>query len=149
MFRDIGSKEYVERVDIIGKKAFLSFVEDLEKLEDLKFDTFEIGKDKLKIHTIMSVEEKKAMDIGIPELSPSLVRKKSLADEIASIDINNFSINPLPKVEKNEDKKTFIYEGIDIISKEKLVEREYDIPPAQTPEEVIGYYASIIANNLK
>lgn len=149
MFRDISQGAYRERVDIIGNKAFLNFVEDLEKLEDIKFDTFEIGKDKLKIHTIMPVEEKKSKDIGVPELSPSLVRKKSLAEEIAQIEVMQFRINPLPLVAKEEEIKTFVYEGIDILTKEKLLEREYQIPPAQTPEEVIGYYARRIAQNLK
>jgi hypothetical protein len=36
-------------VDIIGNQKFLEFVDDLEKLEELSFDTFEIGKDKLRI----------------------------------------------------------------------------------------------------
>ncbi len=149
MFRNITGREYQERVDIIGNKAFLNFVEDLEKLEDLKFETFEIGKDKLKIHTIIPVNEKKYADIGVPEISPSLVRKKSIASEIASIDVMQFDINPLPLVEKHEEIKTFIYEGVDIITQEKLLEREYEIPPAQTPEEVIGFYARRIAQNLK
>lgn len=149
MFRDISGEAYRERVDIIGNKAFLNFVEDLEKLEDLKFETFEIGKDKLKIHTIVPVEDKKYADIGIPDLSPSLVRKKSLASEIAGIDVMSFNINPLPLVEKQEEIKKFVYEGIDILTNEKLLERQYEIPPAQTPEEVIGYYARRIAQNLK
>lgn len=148
MFRGL-AHNYQERVDIIGNNAFLKFVEDLEKLEDFKLDTFEIGKDKLKISIIIPVEEKKHADIGIPELTPSLVRRKSLAEEIAAIDVTKFQINDLPLVEKKEDIKTFIYEGIDIITQEKLLEREYKIPPAQTPEEVIGYYARRIAQNLK
>lgn len=149
MFRGTGVSKYQERVDIIGNKAFLSFVEDLEKLEDLKFDTFEIGKDKLRIYTIMPVEEKKKQDIGLPDLSPSLIRKKSLAEEIAKIDVQAFRSNPLPLVEKSEDIKTFEYEGIDILTNETLFKREYKIPPAQTPEEVIGYYARRITQNLK
>jgi len=146
MFPNVG---YQEHVDIIGNKAFLSFVEDLEKLEDLKFDTFEIGKDKLRIDTIVPVEAKKDADIGIPELSPSLVRKKSIASEIAAIDVMAFTANILPLVENESDDETFLYEGIDIITKKKLFERNYDMPPAQTPEEVIGYYAQCIAQNLK
>ena len=47
MFRG-DAPSYTERVDIIGNGAFLEFVDDLERLEDLKLDTFEIGKDKLK-----------------------------------------------------------------------------------------------------
>jgi len=140
---------YHERVDIIGNQAFLDFVSDLERLEDLKFDTFEIGKDRLEIITIMPDNEKMDMDIGIPELSPSLLRKKSLAEEINAIDVRSFKSPNLPIVEKSSEIKTFIYEGIDILTNEKLFERQYEMPPAQTPGEVIGYYARKIAHDLK
>jgi type III restriction enzyme len=149
MFRNL-AESYTERVDIIGNKAFMEFVEDLEKLEDLKFDTFQIGKDKLKILTVQPMEDKKKFDIGIPEISPILGRKKSLAEEIGEIDVMKFNINKLPlKGKEIEDTKTFIYEGRDILTDEKLLEREYKIPPAQTAEEVIGYYARQIAQNIK
>lgn len=140
---------YIERVDVIGNKAFLSFVEDLELLENLKLDTFEIGKDKLQILTIMPVNAKKSVDIGLPELTPSLVRKKSLAEEIASLDVMSLKVNPLPLKDDKKEIKTFIYEGRDIITDEVLLEREYTIPPAQTAQEVIGYYARRIASNVK
>ncbi len=149
MFRNL-RESYTERVDIIGNKAFMEFVEDLEKLEDLKFDTFQIGKDKLQILTVQPVEEKKDYDIGIPDISPILGRKKSLAEEIEEIDVMKFRINKLPMKGKDiEDLKTFIYEGRDILTDEKLLEREYSIPPAQTAEEVIGYYARRIAQDIK
>lgn len=149
MFRNQYSG-YTERVDIIGNKAFLEFVEDLEKLEDLKFETFQIGKDKLKILTVQPEASKAAFDIGIPDISPMLSRKKSLAEEIAAIDVMQFNINKLPLKDKEiADTKKFIYEGRDILTDEKLLEREYAIPPAQTAEEVIGYYARIIAQNIK
>jgi len=149
MFRNM-SENFTERVDIIGNKAFMDFVEDLEKLEDIKFDTFQIGKDKLKIITIQPVEEKKEFDIGIPDISPILRRKKSLAEEIENIDVMKFNINKLPlKGKEIEETKTFIYEGRDILTDEKLLEREYKIPPAQTAEEVIGYYARRITQNIK
>src|SRR5438105_1880262 len=69
MFRDLPSG-YTERVDIIGNKKFLDFVDDLEKLEELKLDTFEIGKDKLRIITILPLQERKEFDIGLPVLTP-------------------------------------------------------------------------------
>jgi len=148
MFRKLTG--YTERVDIIGYNAFMEFVEDLEKLENLKFDTFQIGKDKLQILTVQPVESKKEFDIGIPDITPMLGRKKSLADEIGSIDVMKFNINKLPlKGKELEEIKTFIYEGRDILTDEKLLEREYQIPPAQTAEEVIGYYARRIAQNIK
>ena len=60
MFRDL-SVSFSERVDIIGNQAFLDFVDDLEKLEELKLDTFEVGKDKLRIVTIMPLEDRKEL----------------------------------------------------------------------------------------
>ena len=89
MFRDIPAN-FTERVDIIGNQKFLDFVDDLEKLEDLKLDTFEVGKDKLGIVTILPLENRKEYDIGLPVLSPTLMRKKTLADEIASLDVMSF-----------------------------------------------------------
>lgn len=148
MFRG-ESSGYTERVDIIGNRAFLEFVEDLEKLEELKLETFEIGKDKLKIIIVEPDLKKIDFDIGIPELSPFIARKTSLADEIEKINVMDFDIKPLPLKEKDLEVKTFIYEGYDIITKIKEVEREYEIPPVQTPEEVISYYAKRIANNIK
>ena len=95
MFRDL-TTDYTERVDIIGNQKFLDFVDDLEKLEELQFDTFEVGKDKLRILTIMPMEERKQFDIGLPLLTPTLVRKKSLAEEIAGLDVMSFQTILLP-----------------------------------------------------
>lgn len=149
MFRNMADG-YTERVDIIGNKAFMEFVEDLEKLEDLKFETFQLGKDKLKIITVQPEENKKEFDIAVPDISPLLSRKKSLAEEIAKVDVMKFNINKLPlKGKEITDTKKFIYEGRDILTNEKLLEREYKIPQAQTAEEVIGYYARRITQNIK
>ena len=149
MFRN-NTGGYTERVDIIGNKAFMDFVEDLEKLEELKFDTFQIGKDRLNIISVQPDENKKDFDIGIPDITPLLSRKSSLAEEISAIDVMKFNINKLPLKDKEiEDAKTFVYEGRDILTNEKLLERAYQIPQAQTAEEVIGYYARRIAQNIK
>jgi len=52
-------------------------------------------------------------------------------------------------LDENDSIKSFIYEGRDIITDEKLFERKYEIPEAQTAQEVIGYYATKIANDVK
>jgi type III restriction enzyme len=148
MFRDDPSG-YTERVDIIGNKKFLDFVDDLEKLEELKLDTFELGKDKLRIITILPLEDRKEFDIGLPVLTPSLVRKKSLAEEIAGLEVIAFQSIVLPMSEDDPRSKTFTYEGYDIITLKKEFEREYTIPEPQTAQEVIGYYARRIAEAVK
>jgi len=148
MFRDLPTG-YTERVDIIGNGAFLNFVDDLEKLEELKLDTFEIGKDKLRILTILPLEDRKEFDIGLPMLTPALIRKKTLAEEIAGLEVMSFQSIVLPKGDNDPRSKTFTYEGYDIITLNKEVEREYKIPEPQTAQEVIGYYARRIAEAVK
>jgi len=148
MFRDVGV-DYTERVDIIGNRKFLDFVDDLEKLEELHLDTFELGKDKLQIVTIIPTDDRKKYDIGLPLLSPTLVRKKSLADEIAGLDVMSFQTILLPMSGEDPLNKTFRYEGYDIITLQKEVERDYTIPEPQTSQEVIGYYSRRIAEAVK
>jgi type III restriction enzyme len=148
MFRHLATT-YIERVDVLGNAAFLEFVDDLEKLEELTLDTFQVGRDKLTIVTILPMEEKKDRDIGLPLLSPLLVRKKSVADEIAALDVMSFACPVLPKTREDHAARTFRYEGKDIITLEKIVEREYAIPEPQTAQEVIGYYARRIAEEVK
>jgi type III restriction enzyme len=148
MFRDV-PVDFTERVDIIGNQKFLDFVDDLEKLEDLQLDTFEVGKDKLRIATIMPLEQKKEFDIGLPLLSAILVRKKSLADEIAWLNVMAFQTILLPTSADDLRNKTFRYEGYDIITLQKEVEREYSVPDPQTAQEVIGYYSRRIAERVK
>ena len=148
MFRDMG-KYFTERVDIIGNKKFLDFVDDLEKLEELHLDTFEVGKDKLKIVTIIPTDDRKKYDIGLPLLSPTLVRKKSLAEEIAGLEVMSFNTILLPISGDDPRNQTFKYEGYNIITLQKEVERDYTIPEPQTAQEVIGYYSRRIAEAVK
>lgn len=147
MFGD-RSSSYVERVDVIGNPAFLKFVEQLERDEDIALDTFDL-KEPVVITTIEPDENKLEHDITIPVLSPILARKKTLAEEIAGIDVSQLVSPRFPKKEGDTAAQQFHYEGVDIITLEKLVEREYTIPEPQTAEEVISYYAKRIAQDVK
>lgn len=148
MFRDLVT-DYQERVDVIGNDAFLNFVEQLEREEQIELPTFELGKDKVRITTILPDAAKKDKDIALPILSPVLSRRKSVADAIAALDVTALDCPVLPLQQGDEEAQKFRYEGYDIITLQKLVEREYAIPEPQTAEEVIGYYAQRIAQELK
>ena len=148
MFRDQGST-YVERVDVIGNKKFIEFVEQLEKEEDLELGTFQVGKDPVSIVTIAPDPAKLDKDISLPILSPVLARKKTLAEEIAGLDVRDFHSPVLPLKEGDAAAKSFTYEGYDILTLQKEIEREYTIPEPQTPEEVISFYAKRIAQDVK
>lgn len=142
------SSSYVERVDVIGNAAFLKFVEQLEQDEDITLDTFDL-KEPVVITTIEPDPAKLDKDISIPALSPLLARKKTLAEEIAGLDIAAMDCPVLPKKENDAAAQQFRYEGYDIITLQRLVEREYTIPEPQTAEEVISYYAKRIAQDVK
>src|SRR5262249_12638095 len=101
------------------------------------------------IITITPDPKKADKDIAIPVLSPVLSRKKSLAEEIAGLDVATFDCPKLPRKQDDAVAKSFRYEGYDIITLQKMVEREYKIPEPQTAEEVIGYYARRIAQDVK
>jgi type III restriction enzyme len=148
MFRDQGIA-YTERVDVIGNKKFIEFVEQLEREEDIQLETFQIGKDKVSIVTIAPVPEKQDKDIILPQLSPILTRKKTLADEIAALNVAAFHCPILPRKQDDKAAQDFHYEGYDLLTLQKLVERDYTIPAPQTAEEVIGYYARRIAREVK
>jgi type III restriction enzyme len=55
----------------------------------------------------------------------------------------------LPRKETDKAAETFLYEGYDIITLQKIIEREYTIPEVQTSQEVISYYAKRIAQDVK
>jgi type III restriction enzyme len=147
MFANLGSA-YIERVDIIGNPAFLKFVDQLEREEDITLDTVDL-KDPLVIQTIAPDPAKLDRDINIPVLGPILARKKTLAQEIGGLDVQSFVCPLLPRKPNDKAAQTFRYEGKDIITLEKIVEREYTVPEPRTAEEVISYYAKRIAQDVK
>jgi len=150
MFRHWATKPpYIERVDVIGNDSFIKFVEQLEKDEDLELATFKVGVDKLVIVTIKPDASKMDKDIALPILSPILSRKRSLAEEIAALDVSSMECPILPIKGSDAAAQKFRYDGYDIITLQKIVEREYTIPEAQTSQEVISYYAKRIAQDVK
>ncbi|MBL8147418.1 MAG: DEAD/DEAH box helicase family protein [Anaerolineae bacterium] len=148
MFRDPPTA-FVERVDVLGNPGFIRFVEELEKTEDVQFGTWEVGKDKLVITTIAPDPEKAEADIAIPSLSPILTRRTSLGDLIDSIDVMKIPSPVLPLRDDGDASNHFTYEGKDILTLESLFQRQYVIPEPQTSQEIIAYYAELIAGDIK
>jgi type III restriction enzyme len=78
-----------------------------------------------------------------------MARATSLQDEIEAIDVMSIDCPPLPISEDSVEAQTFTYQGMDIITLEQLFEREYTIPTPQTSQEIISYFAQVIAHELK
>ncbi|HEY7023164.1 MAG TPA: DEAD/DEAH box helicase family protein [Ktedonobacterales bacterium] len=148
MFRGEGAG-YTERVDIIGTSGFMQFVDNLEQLEQVELGEFEVGKDKLTILTIQPDPEKEQYDIAIPQLTPILARKRSITAEIEALDVRRFMNPPFPRKPGDEQERTFRYDGLDFVTMQREFSREYTLPTPQTANEVIGYYARLIASDLK
>jgi hypothetical protein len=108
MFR--GATGYIERVDVIGNKTFIEFVEERE--ENIQLETFKIG-EKVSIITIAPDPKKTEKDIQIPVLSPILTRKNLWPREISELDVRTFSCPVLPRKQDDAVAKTFRCEGYD------------------------------------
>ena len=149
MFRGTGSG-YVEHVDVIGNKKFIEFVEELEREEDMQFGTFEVGEDKVVIVNIAPDPKKLDKDISLPVLSPILTRKKSLAEEIAALDVMAVQMPGAAAQARTTRPPAIPLRRLTTSSRlQKMMERDYTIPEPQTAEEVIGYYARRIAQDVK
>ncbi|MGI9035186.1 MAG: DEAD/DEAH box helicase [Pyrinomonadaceae bacterium] len=151
MFRGLG--DYKENFDIIGNSNFMQIVEDLEKQEGIKLDSFDYGskKSRLKIQTIEVIADRiKDYDIAIPVLTPRIERIKEIRQIIEDLDIGKIMLSvPLSLDTDSKVVDSFTYEGRDVISNEVIIEREYDMPKAQTSGEVIAYYSQVISSGLK
>ncbi|MGI8748088.1 MAG: hypothetical protein ACR2J4_07060, partial [Deinococcus sp.] len=149
MFRGHGNG-YTERVDIIGNKNFMAFVEDLEKLEQIKLDAEDLeGGPAINIPLIRFVPEKAGYDIALPMLSAALIRKRSIAEEVEALDVAAFQHAPLPLKKGSKEAQMFTYEGKDILTLETLVSKEYELREPQTAGEIISFYAKLIAQEVK
>lgn len=149
MFRNARTA-YEERVDIIGNRGFINFVEQLEADEDYAFDAWQVGKDKLTITVIQPDPAKAEYDAALPMLGPIIARAVALRDEIEAIDVADlYQGKPLPIKASDGGEQTFSYKGEDLITAEELLERVYALSPRQTAPETIAYYAQVIAKELK
>lgn len=150
MFRDWSNRpSYVERVDVIGNDGFLDFVRKLEEDEEMELPTFDLTGEPLVIVTIHPNLDKVDKDITLPVLSPILTRKKSLADEIAALDVGALECPVLPLTKGDGAAERFHYEAHDILTLETMVERDYTLPEVQTSQEVVAYYAQRIAQEVR
>lgn len=140
---------YDERVDVIGTPQFMELVEQLEKDENLKLEEFTVGTDKLAIVTVQPDPAKAGRDVELARLSPVLVREQSPSDEIAALDARAFRCPPFPMTAGSAEERAFRYEGKDLVTLQRIVERDDEIPQPQTAQEVIGYCARRIAQDVK
>ena len=137
-------KCYKERVDIIGTDKFMEFVADLEKLEGVALPTENIDAKPIVIVSIYPEEEKKELDIEIPNISPIYHRRSDAREALDALDIDSVRVDKLPFTLEARDDESFKYLGLDALTDEELIARIYHFPSPNTCGEVISHYATRI-----
>ena len=84
---------------------------DRRRVGELKLDEFTFGRDTFVVTTIAPGPAKADKDIALPTITPVLVRKKTLADEIAALDIGTFVCPPPPMKEDSATARNVFQEG--------------------------------------
>ena len=131
MFRDAG-----DRLRRAGgrdrQQGFIEFVEQLERDEELELDNVRAGQGQARRSSRSQPDPAKAdKDIAIPRLSPILARKKIAGRGDRRAGRAGVRVPAAArKKATTRRRKTFRYEGYDLITLEKLVEREYTMPDA-------------------
>jgi type III restriction enzyme len=143
-----GQDGYEERVDIIGNKAFLDFVEELEKSEGVSFGVFDPATERFHAETIAPVSGREIWDIYIPELSRAVIRRQDLGVVIAGLDLGALAFQPLWPAEAGLAEKMH-FEAYDILTSDLQLERDYIRPEPQTVEEIIAYFAQRILRDIR
>ena len=131
MFRDQGST-YIERVDVIGNKKFIEFVEQLEKEEDIAARHLQ-GRQGQAVHRHHRSPTRPRWTKTLPCLfSARSWRARRRWPRRSRAGRAALHCPVLPQKEGDAAAQQFHYEGYDIITLQKLIERDYTIPEPQT-----------------
>ena len=134
---------YTERVDIIGTEKFMEFIASLEQEEEMALDSEAVTK-PITIVTIYPLPDRPDMDISIPSITPIYERKSDTRSEIAKLDIADIPVENLPFSLDIQDGKSFEYLGLDALTDEALIQRQYRMRVPSNCNEVVSHYAERI-----
>ena len=149
MFRGSEGGGYDERVDVIGNKKFIEFVEQLEREEDIQLDTLRDrqGQGGHRHHPARSREGRDGH--RPPRVEPDPDPKDDACRGDRRPCTSPRRAPPSRGRKTTKAARDFHYEGYDLLTLKKIIDRDYTIPAPQTAEEVIGFYARRIAQDVK
>lgn len=142
MFPEEPAQNFVNMLEVIGPQGLTSILEELEKQEKIKLDTFDVSK-PVNVTTIFVDEKKEKYDFSIPIISPRIVKKE--------LDMSKINVLAFPKGNFELGKKVFqtTYIGEDMLDKVIVVKRKWNLPVPQNSTSVIAYYTQKILKELK
>ena len=142
MFPEEPAQNFVNMLEVIGPPGLTSILEELEKQEKIKLDTFDVSK-PVNVTTIFVDEKKEKYNFSIPIISPRIVKKE--------LNINKINVLTFPKGNFELGKKVFqtTYIGEDMLDKVIVVKRKWNLPVPQNSNSVIAYYTQKILKELK
>jgi len=142
MFPEEPAQNFVNMLEVIGPPGLTSILEELEKQEKIKLDTFDVSK-PVNVTTIFVDEKKEKYNFSIPIISPRIVKKE--------LNINKINVLTFPKGNFELGKKVFqtTYIGEDMLDKVIVVKRKWNLPVPQNSNSVIAYYTQKILKELR
>ncbi len=147
MFR--GATGYVERVDVIGNKTFIEFVEQLEREEDIQLETFKLG-EKVQYHHHRAGSQEGGQGHRHPGPEPDPDPQEIAGRGNRRTRRERIQLpDPAAQAGRCSPQDSSATRATTSSRCRKLIERDYTIPEPQTAEEVIGYYARRIAQDVK
>jgi len=144
MFPEEGSnvEKSINILEVIGPPGLINILEKLEIQEGIKFAEFDTDS-AINMTTVYVDKNKLDKDIEIPILSPRILIKEFILDEV---DIDNLPSLSLPI--ENKVLKTK-YVAVDMLDGMEVIEREWTLPVPQNSKSVIAYYTNQIVKELK
>jgi type III restriction enzyme len=139
---DANVEKSINVLEVIGPPGLIDILEELEAQEGIKFAEFDTDK-SLNLTTIFVDENKLDKDIEIPILSPRIVIREFVLDEVLIDRLPSLKIALENKILEME------YIAIDILKGMEVIRRKWDLPVPKDPKSVIAYYTDQILKQLK
>ncbi len=134
-------KDFVNVLEVIGPPGLMQIIEELEKDENMTFDTTDLSKN-INVTTIFVDMDKNEFDLEIPILTPAIA--------VREFEIDDNTLEKIPPLKINLENKIFktTYKAVDMITGTVEVERNWDLPVPQDVKSVIAYYTGRILKEL-
>ncbi len=138
---DASVNDFVNVLEVIGPPGLMQIIEELERNENITFDTTNLG-NQVNVTTIFVDIDKKEFDLEIPILTPAITVRK--------FEIDQSILDKIPPLNIKLENKVFktTYKAVDMVTGAVQVERNWDLPVPQDVKSVIAYYTGRILKEL-
>ncbi|MEO0101326.1 MAG: DEAD/DEAH box helicase family protein [candidate division WOR-3 bacterium] len=139
---DANVEKSINTLEVIGPPGLTDILKELEAQEGIRFAEFETER-AINLTTIFVDENKLNKEIEIPILSPRIIIREFLLEEVEIDKLPSLSIPLENKILEME------YVAVDMLKGMEVIRRKWDLPVPQDSKSVIAYYTDQILRQLK